>query len=275
MQLANLDTMVADANRHSGGATFLAVEHFCRSDSSVRIFTAARPNELLPSNFLYSGTTGEPKGEQAALGTAPSVGASLFSLMGPLHFGNFAGAASKAVWVGLGSAGAYVTFTGMLLWTRRRADQPAWQRIERFVNYVGYGLPFALAVAPYAFFLLRGRVEHLVIVQTQLFLVAALVIGIAAYAIKDQQRLRRGLLAGTGIALLGLPVLRLATGGMGWGDSVAAGIGAVVAVDCALVVLGAACLWAIRPAGSRVPQGAAMSARGRTEGGAEEAATGA
>jgi hypothetical protein len=140
---------------------------------------------------------------------------------------------------------------------------------------VGYGLPLALVVAPYAFFLLRGRVESLVAVQTQLFLLAALVIGIAAFVIKDQQRLRRGLLFGTGIALLGLPVLRLATGGMGWGDSVAAGISAVVAVDCVLVLLGAACLWAIRPAGSRVTRSAAISARGRTEGGAEEAASGA
>ena len=45
----------------------------------------------------------------------PSTGGVLFDLMAPLHFGNFAGVFSKAVWFALGFAGAYVTLTGLSL----------------------------------------------------------------------------------------------------------------------------------------------------------------
>src|SRR3546814_9818270 len=72
--------------------------------------------------------------------------------MGPLHFGNFAGMLSKAIWFGLGFAMCYVTFTGMRLWIVRRKDEMrslAW--LERTLSIVGFGLPFGLIVSAAAF----------------------------------------------------------------------------------------------------------------------------
>src|SRR3546814_2905246 len=72
--------------------------------------------------------------------------------MSPLHFGNFAGILSKAVWFGLGFAMCYVTLTGLRLWLARRgpsARSLSW--LDRVVMVVGFGLPFALVVAAAAF----------------------------------------------------------------------------------------------------------------------------
>src|SRR3546814_5888216 len=72
--------------------------------------------------------------------------------MGPLHFGNFAGMLSKAIWFGLGFAMCYVTFTGMRLWIVRRKDEMrslAW--LERQLSIVAFGLPFGLLVSAAAF----------------------------------------------------------------------------------------------------------------------------
>jgi hypothetical protein len=163
--------------------------------------------------------------------------------MYPLHFGNFAGAVSKAVWVTLGFAAAYVTLTGMLLWTRRREAQSAWRRMACVVHYVGYGLPLALVCAPYAFFALRDSETDAGTSQGIAFLAVAAVTALVAFCIGTLDRLRRRLLASTGVAMLGLPLMRMATGGLGWLESYRAGISAVPAVDIAFGVAAVACLW--------------------------------
>src|SRR2546428_7377455 len=104
----------------------------------------------------------------------------------------------------------------MLLWTRRREEVLAWHRMSRAVHYVGYGLPLALACAPYAFFALRNSETPAITVQDIAFLIVAALAAIGAYVIQDLDRLRRVLLGCTGVALVGLPVMRMATGGPGW-----------------------------------------------------------
>jgi len=244
---ANLDSMVADARARSRAEpNYVGIEHYGRADAAVTIYTELPSDDLVYSSFVYDGAKGELLREAPPIGKTPSTGASLVGLMYPLHFGNFAGATSKAVWVAMGAASAYVSLTGLLLWTRRREEQLAWRRMGRLVHYVGYGLPLALVCAPYAYFALRESSVTSGMAQDVAFLIVAAVCAVVAYAISDLDRLRRTLLAFTGAALLGLPVMRLAFGGIGWGESWQIGIGAVPAVDTALVVLGCLCLWGAR-----------------------------
>ena len=245
--LANLEAMIADArHRNSAEPNFVSITHYGRADGTVSINTVLPGDELVYSSFIYDGTTGNLIREQPPLGKIPSMGASLVGMMYPLHFGNFAGLPSKSVWVALGTAAAYVSLTGMLLWTRRREDQIAWRRMSRVVHYVGYGLPLALVCAPYAFFVLRGSETPAITVQDIAFLIVAALAAVIAYAIKDLDRLRRVLLGITGVMLIGLPVIRMATGGPGWSAAWNAGIDAVPMVDIALLAFGFICLWAAR-----------------------------
>ncbi|MEJ1961092.1 MAG: PepSY-associated TM helix domain-containing protein [Gammaproteobacteria bacterium] len=245
--LANLEAMLADARaRNHAEPDYVSIEHYGRADATVTVSTALPANTLVYSSFIYEGITGAFIREKPPIGKIPSFGGSLLGLMYPLHFGNFAGVASKAVWVGLGGAAAYVSLTGMLLWTRRREEQPAWRRMARAVHYVGYGLPLGLVCAPYAFFLLKDSTVSAITLQDIAFLVVAALAAAPTLLIGDLDRLRRALLAITGIALIGLPPIRWMTGGPGWGAAWNAGIGAVPVIDAALVVFGALCLSAAR-----------------------------
>src|SRR3546814_12217886 len=76
--------------------------------------------------------------------------------MAPLHFGNFAGVLSKAVWFALGFAAAYVALSGLRLWTQRRAAERAWRPLAYAVTGFGYGLPLSLLVASVVFFVARS-----------------------------------------------------------------------------------------------------------------------
>lgn len=245
--LANIETMLADVrHRNHAEPNFISISHYGRADATVSINTVLPGDELVYSTFVYDGTTGALISEQPPLGKVASMGASLVGIMYPLHFGNFAGVASKAVWVALGTAAAYVSLTGMLLWTRRREEQAAWRRMARVVHYVGYGLPLALVCAPYAYFALKNGDTPAITVQDIAFLVVAAIAAVMSYAIRDLDRLRRVLLGCTGIMLIGLPVMRMASGGPDWSEAWSAGIDAVPVVDIALLAFGFICLWATR-----------------------------
>jgi len=181
--------------------------------------------------------------EKPGLGLVPSVGGAAADLMGPLHFGNFAGLLSKAVWFALGFASCYVALTGMLLWTARRAESPTWRRMERAVTWVGFGLPLSLAVVPWGYFIGRsiGAME-LEAPMAIAFIATALATGLLTIVVSEPERLRRFLLAGTGMALIGAPALRLITDGPGWISALSTHLATVPALDIALLLGGVLCL---------------------------------
>lgn len=239
----NLDQLLADARqRGTGEVGFVQIEHWGRADGRASVQLVAGEGELSGKNYLYSLPTASFVREQPFLGHVPSMGNSLVLLMGPLHFGNFAGAYSKSAWFALGFAGAYVTLTGMLLWTRRRAEQRVWRQMNRAVHAVGYGLPLALACAPYAFFLLRDSRLHPLDSQGLLFLAVAALVIVYAIVSADLLRYRRHLLAATGVALIGLPLARFASGGIGWAEAWQHGLASLLSVELALLVAGLLCL---------------------------------
>jgi uncharacterized iron-regulated membrane protein len=245
--VSNVDAILADARSRSGAEpTYISISHYGRADSTASVYTDLPGNELVYAGYLYDGATGKFVREMPPVSTVPSLGGSIVGLMYPLHFGHFAGAASKAVWVALGFAGAYVTLTGMLLWAKRREEQKAWRRMARLTAYVGYGLPLALVVAPYAYFLFRDSGVSAADTQGIAFLAAAALAAVATLAIRDLDVVRRALLGATGVALICLPAVRLATGGMGWAAAWEFGIAAVHCVDIALIVCGMASVWFAR-----------------------------
>ena len=191
------------------------------------------------TTLTYSGATGAFLAEKPLLGTRPSIGESAFALMGPLHFGNFAGWWSKAVWFALGAASAYVTWTGLLLWIRRRDTQPLWRAFARLTVWSarvcrcdgGFGhrvlrelmLPSRDDVVLDACSVLHSAV---------LALVPACIIG--------TDRVAPVLFCATGVALLTLPALRITTGGPSWSAALGAGRLAILPVLDVLVIIGAA-----------------------------------
>lgn len=92
------------------------------------------------------GATGDFIREKPPIGLAPSFGATVFSVISPLHFGNFAGYLSKVVWIALGFASSYVIMTGFTLWIQHRRAEPAWALFEHFVIVFSSGLSLSIAV---------------------------------------------------------------------------------------------------------------------------------
>lgn len=242
--IGNLDRIAADAIQRAGSApTFLSVEHFGRADAAVTSFHSPKAGDIEPLTFVYNGATAEFARQKPSIGSKPSAGGTLAAIMGPLHFGNFAGILSKAVWFGLGFAMCYVTLTGLQLWLARRAREArslGW--LERAVTVVGFGLPVALLGAAIAFLIAMpfGRAVFWTPAGFVATSLAAIVAGIFCAA---KERLERGLKDAMTICFFVLPPTRLAVGGPGWSTAMASGQPGIVAMDLALFLGGGWLLW--------------------------------
>jgi uncharacterized iron-regulated membrane protein len=239
---ANLDDVLADARSRAGARLFfVSVENRGRADARITVFPAPRPGELSANRLIYDGTTGALIRERPVIGTQPSTGASLLALVGPLHFGNFGGWWSRAVWFALGAASAYVAWSGLTLWVRRRIEQPGWRALGRMTVWVGGGLPFAMAAAAAAYFLSLPSLTTVFWMPTA-FLVAAALALVPVLCLRAIERLAPLMFGATGVLLLILPLLRAAVGGPGWGAALAAGQDAVPVMDGLVLLGGVACI---------------------------------
>ncbi len=249
--MGDLDAMIADARERSGAQVgFVQVQHWGRADALVTMFMDYREGKLLGPNYVYGGADGGFRYTKPSLGLTDSTGSALFSLMSPLHFGNFAGVFSKAVWFALGFAGAYVSITGLLLWTTRRQAQRGWRHHAAATHAVGYGLPLGLVLAAWAYFGGRALGFDVNTAMMSTFLMTLAASCAVAWRVEALATARRGLLGATGLALIALPVLRMTSGGPGWADAFGTGLQTLVAFDIVVVLGGLFCLWTLR----RVPQ---------------------
>jgi uncharacterized iron-regulated membrane protein len=248
--MGNLDRIAADAIRRTGGIpTFISIEHYGRADSAVTTFHEPHSGDIEPLTLVYRGATATFDRIKPSIGARPSMGGSLTAIMAPLHFGNFAGLLSKAVWFGLGFAMCYVTLTGLRLWLARRRDGPrslAW--LERAVTVVGLGLPLALVVAAAAF-LVAMPLGTAVFWTPAAFIGASLLAIAGGFVLRSHALLDRVLQVATGTLLLALPLIRLISGGPGWGAALGAGQPIIVALDIAMLLAGGWVLWRLLGSG--------------------------
>lgn len=245
LAIGNLDRITADAIRRTGEVpTFIAIENFGRADAAVTSFHNPPASDIEPVALLYDGASATFVRTKPTVGARPSVGGTLAGIMGPLHFGNFAGLLSKAIWFGLGFAMCYVTFTGMRLWVvRRRTDARSLAWLERMLTVVGFGLPFGLVVSAAAF-LVTMPLGSAVYWTTTAFLIAAAAAILAGIFASSNQALTLMLKAATGAVMICLPLLRLSVaGGPGWAEAIGAGQAIIAALDTAFVLGGA---WLVR-----------------------------
>lgn len=243
--VGNLDLITADAIRRTGQVpTFIAFEKLGRADAAVTTYHNPKSGDLDPVTLLYDGASAQFVRVKAQVGAQPSAGGTLVGIMGPLHFGNFAGMLSKAIWFGLGFAVCYVTYTGMRLWVvRRRAESRSLAWLERTLSVVSFGLPLGL-LASAAAFLIAMPFGTAVSWTTTGFLIAAALVIAAGALVPSNDGLTKLLKAVTGVIMFGLPGLRLfAARGPGWHEAIAGGQPIIAAIDVALLIGG---IWLVR-----------------------------
>ncbi len=241
---ADLDGIIADATIRAGtGPDFLAIDRPGRADERVTVSHEVRNGELNRPTLVYDGRDGSFVAEKPGVGRVPSTGGLLYGLMGPLHFGDFAGLLSKAVWAALGFATSFVIVSGLRLWLARRdLSDPAWALLDRLTSIAALGLPFAMATAAAGYFLAlpSGTTVH----WTAAGFIAGLVLALAAALAFGRPVLDDLLGSAAGLVLLALPVLRLAAGGPSWMTALGHAASIVIMGDGAVVLIGAAFLWA-------------------------------
>lgn len=236
--MADFDAMLESVRAEGATPRFITVNHWGREDAVVNIFPWQADGEVLPKGYDFDPHTGENLGVRPTLGQAPSLGGDLVALMGPLHFGDFAGWLSKIVWFALGFAGAYATVTGLTLWVRRREENKRWQHLLRATVWSAWGLPIAMVMAAHAYLVHQG-VHSSTLVEPLMFKafgLTLLVAAILAWAVRDIDRLQRLFVGLTGLSLLALPIVRIWQGGYGWVTAFNNALSAVWALDVAFVV---------------------------------------
>lgn len=235
---ASLDALVADSTARTGTAPyFIDVSHPGRADARVTIWHDPGDGGLGWIGNRYAGASQAFIGRALNIGTEPSLGNTLYGLMAPLHFGHFGGLLSKAIWGALGVSMCFVIISGFRLWVRRRSQERLWQRFGLAVVVTGYGLPVAMLVSAWGFFLTRPAGDPHFWTPASFFAAAVLLILHGAW---DGRADRLGPLYQRmlGLLCLSLPPLRLATGGLDWASALMAGQTDIVTLDLLLLLAG-------------------------------------
>ncbi|MEO0957575.1 MAG: PepSY-associated TM helix domain-containing protein [Pseudomonadota bacterium] len=236
---ASLDYIILDSTERAGVAPrFIAIERFGTDSALVSTSHGVAEGGIVRQTLMFDGATRAFLGEKPTLGTSPSAGSAAVSIMGPLHFGNFAGFASKMAWFALGLAMSFVIATGMQLWVFKRVDSAGWHGFGRAVEITVWGLPVALLGCAVAFFLAAPAGDTYWWTPAGFVIASFIVIRIGLKAANVSATLRP--IAGA-LCLL-LPLLRHLTGGTSISEAVIEGELAVLSIDLLLVFGGLALL---------------------------------
>ncbi len=252
-QMTNMDALIADASTRTGIAPdFVGITHYGRADANLTTVHPSTDGSIQRWSFEYSLAEGTFLQEKPRIGKTPSLGSAVLDFVGPLHFGNFAGLLSKAVWFALGFSMCYVVLSGLNLWLTRRAENPSWRFLGRFAVVIGNGLPLAIVGSCFGYFLslLYGQPARWTPIG---FVSIAVLIVLGGSLVKDVQRLKWSLQLFTMFGLVILPLLRHLTGGPGWEQALQTGNVMIPALDVVLLMGGAFVLHTLHKQGA-LPQ---------------------
>lgn len=243
-ETSNLDAILYGARARTGAAevAWLSIQNYGRKDALVTVRHEPATAGLEPKTLVFSGVTGDFEKEKPRIGVEPSLGSAIFSTMGPLHFGNFAGVISKSLWLALGFSSCFMIATGLSLWLRRRADQPGWRWFSVTTAVVIYGLPLCLAASAYGFLFFYPSAAALHAPAAAFLICAALVCAYGVW-LRDPESIETRLMFWLGASLFLLPLVRVATGGPGWLAALDAGALDAITIDIALALGGLSCIW--------------------------------
>lgn len=237
--LAALDFVIRDGmDRTGANVRSIQITHYDSRAAKILLQLDPSPGGLSPQIVRFDGVSRAFEGAKPIIGQTPSVGSSLLGLMFPLHFGNFAGLASKTVWLGMGLAMAFVTATGLLLWTKRREEEPLWRGFRCAVMVTVWGVPFAMLVSAVAFFLTlpAGDPHFWTPLGFLLGVGGAVGLGLHSAAAEKQLRVANAALC------LALPLLRHLTGGASWSEALIGRGTEILVIDSLLILMGLALL---------------------------------
>jgi len=241
VRTSNLDDIIQDSQTRAGSiARNLSIEHFGRKNALVTIRHKAKYGRLEGMTFQYNGIDGSFKRKLPRVGVVPSMGEKIVNVIGPLHFGNFAGIFSKAIWVALGFSSCYIIISGLSLWARRREDKMRWRIFERLIHVFGLGLPIASVASAISFFIFFGTPA--VVNATPLGFVFALSFVFLISLFLDSQRLKALLWSLLGLLLISLPIFRFFSSDFGWIVAFEEGAVTVIGVDILLILSSFICL---------------------------------
>lgn len=254
VRTSNLDDILQASQTRAGSiARSLSIEHFGRKNAVVTVTHKPKYGSLEGKIFQYNGVDGSFKRKLPRVGIVPSMGEKIVNVIGPLHFGNFAGIFSKAIWVALGFSSCYIILSGMTLWARRREEKIGWRAFERLIHVFGLGLPIATAASAVSFFVFFGTPAVVNAVPLGFVFALALVLLISFFL--DSHRLKSLLWSALGILLLLLPVFRFLSLDLGWMEALEQGAITVIGIDLLLILSGFICLrlGIKKPASAAVP----------------------
>ena len=238
--VANLDFVVGDYVKKTGvNPTVLDVRRWGRADSRIIIRSQAAPNRLWRDPSVYDGASGKFLFDKPRLGAKPSAANAAYLSMNYLHFGTFGGFLSKVVWFSLGISMAYVTISGMRLWTQRRLPSPLWAQLDVATTVICYGIPISLAGSAYGFFLSLDSGSSRFWTPVA-FLVSLASVSVVGILWRNRKRLNEQFLFALGLTLMLLPIARVLVVGGGWDigdfDEI------VVILDLSLAIGGLICI---------------------------------
>ena len=236
---ANINRVIEDGNRRIGNyPDFATISHFGRDDAKILLFFPPRESKLEPVQLEYNGVSGELNRYKPSMGLVPSMGSAVFSLVGPLHFGNFAGILSKFVWLALGFASSYVILSGLSLWVARRREKQDWRWLERMTSVFGIGLPLAMLVSAAGYFLSTIFAVNPNVAVPLSFCCAATLAVLSGLMYKNSHGLKLALLSLCVVFCFSMPCLRILTGGPFWNTAIQQQNVSIVMIDVLLLACG-------------------------------------
>ena len=247
MASANLNAMLKDAvQRQSAVPSFLSISHIGTESASVLAFFMPNEGKVGYEQLVYDGTNGDFVEYKPIVGSVPSLGSSILSLIYPIHFGTFAGLWSKIIWISLGVAACYVTITGLQLYAHRnQKNQSSWQWFSRMCVWGFFGLPLCSLTSAVGFFVSGSMVTNQSIWTQLSFVITAALISVLSLSIKNIQLLKKILLAANGLFCLMLPMLRFSTSGTGWLHALQHNMVAMMFIEITLLICSAWCFFAL------------------------------